>query len=188
MEGTDWMQLDQCDEHNANSHDDDKSKYLKHDLIVVVTDAVTIALQQSAAQLQLRRNMQLAGPNSPGKNIVPELLLCMQRVVRVSRAQLTIRQLQGFDIGSSFGSLTQFTDAKWFRTLLDRNNHPEDDFHFDLFSPVVIGRDINASRDIVHINLTSLWFLLNIYRVIASGWVFQLNGDATSLFVGWPST
>ncbi len=67
MESADWMQLDQCGEHNANSHDEDKSKYLKHDQIVAVTDAVTIAPQQSAAQF--RRNMQLAGPDSPGKNI-----------------------------------------------------------------------------------------------------------------------
>jgi hypothetical protein len=106
----------------------------------------------------------------------------MQRVVRVSRAKMTIRQLQGFNIDSTFGSLTQFADAKWFHTLLDRDNDPEDDFHFDLFSPVVIGRDINASSDIVHINLTSPWFLFNIFRVIASGWVFQLNVDATFSF------
>jgi hypothetical protein len=62
-------------------------------------------------------------------------------------------------IDSTFGSLTQFADAKWLRTLLDRNNDPEDDFHFGLSSLAVIGRDINASRDIVHINLTSPWFL-----------------------------
>ena len=28
MEGADWMQLDRCGKHNANSHDEDKSKYL----------------------------------------------------------------------------------------------------------------------------------------------------------------
>ncbi len=31
MEGADWMQLDRFGEHNANSHDEDKSKYLKYD-------------------------------------------------------------------------------------------------------------------------------------------------------------
>jgi hypothetical protein len=31
MEGADWMQLDQCGEHNANSQDEDKSKYLQYD-------------------------------------------------------------------------------------------------------------------------------------------------------------
>jgi hypothetical protein len=63
-EGADWMQLDRCCTHNANSHDEDKFKYLKYDQIVAVTDAVTIVLQQSAAQLH--HNMQLAGPDSPG--------------------------------------------------------------------------------------------------------------------------
>jgi hypothetical protein len=31
MEGADWMKVDRCCEHNANSHDEDKSKYLKYD-------------------------------------------------------------------------------------------------------------------------------------------------------------
>ncbi len=31
MEGADWMQLDRCGKHNANSHDEDKSKYLKYE-------------------------------------------------------------------------------------------------------------------------------------------------------------
>ncbi len=100
MEGADWMQLDLCCEHNANSHYEDKSKYLKYDQIGVVTDAATIALQQSAAQF--RRNMQFAGPESLGKNIAPELLRCVQRVVCLSRAQLTIKQLKGFNIDSTF--------------------------------------------------------------------------------------
>jgi hypothetical protein len=51
MEGPDWIQLDRCGEHNANSHDDDQSKYLKHEQIVAVADAVTVAPQQSASQL-----------------------------------------------------------------------------------------------------------------------------------------
>jgi hypothetical protein len=52
----------------------------------------------------------------------------MQRVVRASRAQLTVKQLQGFNIDSSFGSLAQFTDVKWFKTLVARHNDPEDEF------------------------------------------------------------
>jgi hypothetical protein len=31
----------------------------------------------------------------------------------------------------------------------------EDDFHFKMYSAFVIGRDINAARDIVHINIAS---------------------------------
>jgi hypothetical protein len=79
-----------------------------------------------------------------------------------------VKELQGFDIDSSFGCL-----AQWFWTLLDGNNDLEDEFHFDLNSAFVIGRDINAERDIVHINITSPWFLFNILCQIASGWVFS---------------
>jgi hypothetical protein len=175
MEGPDWMQLERCGEHNANSHDDDQSKFLKHEQIVAVSDAVIVAPQQSASQL--RRNLQLA--ESPTKHIEPLLLRCMQRVVRASRAQLTVKQLQGFNIDSSFGSLAQFADVKWFKTLVARHNDPEDEFHFNIYSAFVIGRDLNAARDIVHINITSLWFLSNILRQIATGWIFQLNADAT---------
>jgi hypothetical protein len=31
----------------------------------------------------------------------------------------------------------------------------------------------------MHMNITSLWFLSNILRQIATGWIFQLNADAT---------
>jgi hypothetical protein len=143
------MELHCCGEHDANSHDDDKSKYLKHEQIVAVADAVTIAPQQP-----VRRNMQLA--ESPTKHIEPLLLRCMQRVVRASRAQLTVKQLQGLNIDSSFGSLAQFTDVKWFKTFVARHNDPEDEFHFNMYKPFVIGRDLNAGRDIVHMNITSL--------------------------------
>ena len=50
--------------------------------------------------------MQLDDPNSPGKKIGPELPRCMQPVVCRSQAQLTVKQRQGFGIGSPFGSLT----------------------------------------------------------------------------------
>ena len=61
--GPDWMQLDRCGEHNASSHDQDRSNYLKYDQICAIADAVTVAPNLSAAQL--RRNMSLA--DSPGK-------------------------------------------------------------------------------------------------------------------------
>jgi hypothetical protein len=36
-----------------------------------------------------------------------------------------------------------------------------------MYSALVIGRDINAERDLVNINLESLWFLFNILRALA---------------------
>ena len=90
--------------------------------------------------------------------------------------------MDGFVLDASFGSLTQLAEAKWFRSLVERNNDPDDEFHLDLFSPVMIGRDIQAGNDILHLNITSPWFLLNVLRGIATGWIFQLNGDATFSF------
>ncbi len=95
------MQLDRCGKQNANSHDDAKSKYLKYNQIVAISDALTIAPHLSAAQL--RRNMQLA--DSPSEKIAPELLRSVQHWVKLSRAQLTMKQLDGFDINSSYGSV-----------------------------------------------------------------------------------
>ncbi len=62
----------------------------------------------SASQLQ--RKLQLA--KSPTKHIAPLLLRCMQRVVRAVLAQLTVKQLQVFNIDSPFGSLAQFSGVK----------------------------------------------------------------------------
>ena len=93
-----------------------------------------------------------------------------------------MKQLEGFNIENTYGSLGQFVASRWFRSLIDRHNDEADEFHFDLFKPFVIGRDLNAKRDIVHINITSLWFLANTLRAIGTGWVFQLNSDATFNF------
>ena len=54
VEGHNFKQLDFLGEHHANSHDEDRSVYLKHDQIVAVHEAVTYAPTLSAAQL--RRN------------------------------------------------------------------------------------------------------------------------------------
>ena len=177
MEGRGWKQLHRFGEHDASSHKQDTSKYLKHEQIVAVSDAVLIAPQQSAAQL--RRNMSMAGPSSPGKHIEPALLRSVQRRVSRAREQLTVRKMDGFVLDASYGSLTQLAEAKWFRSLVERNNDPDDEYHFDLFSAVIIGRDLQPANDILHLNLPSPWLFLNVLRGIATGWIFQLNGDAS---------
>ncbi len=39
--------------------------------------------------------------------------------------------------------------------------------------------DIKPEYQVIHINFASVWFLLNAVRAIKTGWVVQLNGDAT---------
>ncbi len=136
---------------------------------------------------QLQRSdtfIQMAGPSRPGKNIPPHLIRSMCRRVRMSRAQLTVQQLKGITINDSFGSLRTFklSETKWFATLVERHNDTNDDYHLDMFETVVIGRDLQAEWNIVHLNMTSLWFLYNVLQAMEYGWIFQLNGDATFNF------
>ena len=76
VEGRTCKTMERCGEHHASSHYEDKSKYLKHDQIVVLSEAVRTAQALSAAEL--RYNMQPADPNSAGKKIGLELLHYMQ--------------------------------------------------------------------------------------------------------------
>jgi hypothetical protein len=53
--------------------------------------------------------------------------------------------------------------------------------HLDLYAPVVIGHEFDAARDIIYINVSSPWWLLNAFRAINAGWVLQ-RSDATFYF------
>jgi hypothetical protein len=130
------------------------SKYLTCDQIIAVADGVTIAPQQSAATLQRNIYEKMAGPSSPGKIIPPHLIRSMCHGFRMSRAQLTVQQLQGITINESFGTLQALSEAKWFATLVARHNDSNGDYHLNMFETVLIGRDLPAERDIVHLNMT----------------------------------
>ncbi len=103
----------------------------------------------------------------------------MRRKVSRFRAVLSIQQLDNYNIDESFGSLVRYSDAKLFANLLEQHTDENSDFHFDLFEPFVIGRDLNAKDDIVYLKFSSIWHLLNFLRNLAAGWLLQLNGDAT---------
>ena len=176
--GPDFTQIEKHGEHNVNSHDEDRSKYLKHDQIIAVSDAVTTAPNLSAAVL--RRNLQMV--DAPGSSIGTDLLRSVQYRVMTSRKKLNDAQMEGHGLNGSFGSLSKFAERLNFSHLIQRHNDPDDDYHLDFFGPVVIGADILAQNDVVHLNITSQWFLCNAFRSIMTGWGSQLNGDATHEF------
>ncbi len=66
--------------------------------------------------------------------------------------------------------------------MIQQHNEAERGFHLDLYAPVVIGHEFDVARDIIHINISSQWWLLNAFRAINAGWVIQLNSDATFIF------
>jgi hypothetical protein len=120
--------------------------------------------------------------NQALEKIPPQLIRSMRCRVRRSRAQLTVQQLQGITINNSFGYLWALTETKWFVTLVAQHNDPNDGNHLDMFEAVIIGRNLQAERDIVLLNTTSEWFLCNVLRAIECWWIFQLNGHATFNF------
>jgi hypothetical protein len=177
--GPEFTQIEKHGEHNPNSHDEDKSKYLKHDQIVAVSDAVTIAPNISAAVL--RRNLLMV--DAPGTSIGTDMLRSVRYRVMASRKKLSNSQMEGHGLDGTFGSLSRFAERLKLSHHIARHNDPNDDFHIDIFSPVVIGADIQARNDVIHLNITSPWFLMNVFRSIMTGWgSSQLNGDATHGF------
>ena len=176
IENAHHITLLQRGEHDENSHSNekDKSKHLKVQQLHAIRTGVRIAPSQSARML--RRNLSNL---SPQKRVNPKLVRSVRRAVQAYRAELTLEQLNDLRIDDSFGSLVRFSDERLFAELLRRHNDEDDPYHFQLFEAFVIGRDINAKDDIVYLNFSSIWHLLNVLRNIAAGWLLQLNGDAS---------
>ncbi len=81
-----------------------RSKYLKYDQIISLSDEAIIAPNLSSSAI--RRNMLLH--DSPTKTIGAEHSRSVMRRVRHAHKNLTTRQLGEFMIADSFGSLTEF--------------------------------------------------------------------------------
>jgi hypothetical protein len=62
---------------------------------------------------------------------------------------------------------------------LRKHNDPNHDYCLPLISAFVIGGDIKPERQAILINMSAPWFVPNAIRALETGWVVQLNGDAT---------
>ena len=159
-----------------HSHGVSYAKGLSHTQIVAVQEASRSAPKVSPAQL--RRN--LLTHDSPTKTIGPEHMRRVQRIVQNARRRVQEVQLQyNLDLDDSFGSLSKFAETNRWSELVRKHNDKEDPFHLQLFEFCIIGHHLDAAHGIVRLNFSSVWMLLNALRSIASGWVFQLNGDVT---------
>ena len=65
------------------------------------------------------------------------------------------------------------------RSKTFRHNDPDDSYCIQLYTAFVIGYYIKPERQLIQINFANIWFLLNAVCAIETGWVVQLNGDAT---------
>ena len=114
MTGHDFIELQRHGPHDKNSHDKDESKTLKYDPIVSVVEAVKTAPTLSGSVL--RRN--LLDHDSPTKTIPVHLKQCVERRVYSCRKDMTKKQLEGFKLNDSFGSLTVFIENNKFLALM----------------------------------------------------------------------
>ncbi len=55
-----------------------------------------------------------------------------------------------------------------------QHNDPAIDYHVSLYEYVVIGHELIAARDVVRINMSSVWMLANLNALcaIVTGWIF----------------
>jgi hypothetical protein len=118
--------------------------------------------------------------DSPTKTIPPEHLRSFGHQVYRARKELCTKQLKGFEIDDTYGTLDQYAERFLWSDLVNQHNDPTNDYHINLFEFCVIGHQTDlAEHDVFRLNLSSLWMLLHVFRAIRAGWVFQLNGDVT---------
>jgi hypothetical protein len=67
-------------------------------------------------------------------------------------------------IADSFGSLTEFCIRSSWSELVRKHNDAAIDYHVSLYEYVVIGYDLIAARDVVRMNLSSVWMLASTSR------------------------
>jgi hypothetical protein len=78
--------------------------------------------------------------------------------------------------------ITDFCSRRAWPELMRKHNAQTNDYHLSLYEDVVIGHESIACRDIVRINLSSVWMLANLLQAIVAEWNFQLCGDVTGNF------
>jgi hypothetical protein len=140
-----------------NSHETDKSKYVKYNQIISLTEAAVTAPNLSAAVI--RRNMLLH--ESPTKTISVQHRHSVTRRVRCARKNMTAKQLGCVIMEDSFGGLTDFCSSRTWPELVRKHHDPMDDYHLPLNDYVMIGHELIAERDIVQINLSLVWMALD---------------------------
>jgi hypothetical protein len=106
----------------------------------------------------------------------------IQLLAYKERKKVQQQMLQGAAVDDKFGSLTSFAEENRWSELVRKHNDEDDPYHLKLFEFCINSFDLQAARGIVRLKISSLWMLLNAFRSIKSGWLFQLNGDVTGKF------
>ena len=139
------MVLERSGMHDAHSHDNDGSKYLKYKQKLAFHEAAKIAPQLSAAKL--RRNLTVC--DSPEKQIDPKYIRSLRHIVKATRASIKTAKVGGLLDNDTYGELSRFAKARSFATLLRQHNDPDDPYHLSMFEHIV--------RSPVHVRAHCHW-------------------------------
>ena len=127
----------------------------------------------------------MSSQSSPDKykHMPPSMLRCIQLRVKSARDQLTEQQLDTSSIPESLGDIIEWCKEHEFYAALKRHDDPNDPYCMPLYEAFDFGPDIKPEYQVIHINFANVWFLLNAVSAIETGWIVQLNGDATFWFL-----
>ena len=156
--------------HTAADHlsEKDKSKYLSHQQMSLISSAVKLAPLQTSSELI--HNVQ----DSPTKHIDAKLKGSVTRLVCKERKNITKIQLEGVTIDNTIGSLAALSETLWSGTAVKAHTRGQ---CLDLHKVFIIGCQILASDLTVFLTFANTFDLLNIFRSVASGYDTQLCGD-----------
>jgi hypothetical protein len=90
-----------------------------------------------------------------------------------------MQQMEAPAVPESLGDLIEWCKEHDFYKAVKRHNDPRDSYCLPMYTTFVIGWDIKPERQVIQINFSNVWFLLNAVRAVETGWIVQLNGDAT---------
>ena len=163
--------------HRITSHDDDRSVFLKMKQKDGVKDAVRISPLSSG--LTVRRSLKNL---SPKKHVAPEFKKHVQRLVSKEKVKLLSQELHGVSMDGSFGSIADIARKKWFVTLI--KDHNDEVFagqvgcgHLKPTTAMVIGKEIDELKNVIHLNLSTQYMLHHMIRGINARWAMTISGD-----------
>jgi len=126
--GNGRLTLERCGLHNMKSHATVKSKYLKYDQIISLSEAAITAQNLSAAVI--RRNLLMH--DSLTKTIGVQYRQSVHCSVRHARKNMTAKQLGGVIIDYGFGAFTEFCSRRAWFELMRKHNYETYDYHLSL--------------------------------------------------------
>ncbi len=112
------MTLEHFGIHDMKSHATDKSKYLKYDQIISLSEAADTAPNLSEAVI--RRNLLMH--DRPTKTIGVQHRESVRRRVRHARKNMTTKQLGGVIMDDCFGAFTEFCSRRAWPELVRKDN------------------------------------------------------------------